>query len=345
MSTDITRIADVVMPEVFTDYVVQRTMELSELISSGIAQNSAEFDQLASTPGKLVHMPYWDDLTGDDYTMLDAGQVPADKIEAGEDVARKLARVKAFGATGLSAYLSGDDPMRAIGELFAAYWARRYQAMLLATLDGIFAANSMSNKVLDITKQDDNDETSVLTGETFLDALQLMGDAKELLTGVMMHSAVETYLAKRGLIEYYREAEGSPRIATFLGKRVVVDDAMAYDGTNKEGEMYLFGAGAIAWGNGSHPGIQPTELVRDGLSYSGEDILVNRRIAILHPRGVKWTETDLSKEADAGTALPFPTNAALAKGANWSRVFEEKAIRIVKFIFSTDESLLEPTVE
>jgi hypothetical protein len=38
----------------------------------------------------------------------------------------------------LAKALSGDDPMAAIGDLVAAYWARRFQAILIKTLDGIF---------------------------------------------------------------------------------------------------------------------------------------------------------------------------------------------------------------
>jgi len=335
----ITRIGDVIQPEIFTQYVIQRTMELSALIQSGIAQNDAQFDELASGPNKLVHLPYWEDLTGDDEVMLDEGQSTPGKIEAGEDVARKIARVKSFGANGLSSYLSGADPMAAIGTLFADYWQRRYQAILLSVLEGIFASASMSDKVLDITNETD----PLLSGDTFLDALQLMGDAKDLLTGVMIHSAVETYLAKNDLIEYVKESEASPRIPYFMGKRVIVDDSMIYDNDAKEGVAYLFGQGAIAWGNGSHPNIQETELVRDGLSYSGEDVLVNRRILILHPRGVKWTEANLRKDpsavaGDTNPTLPFPNNAALEEGTNWQLVYNPKAVRIVKFVFSVDDS-------
>ena len=339
----ITRLGDVIQPEVFTDYVVQRTMELSALIQSGIAENNAEFDALASAPNKLIHMPYWNDLQGDDEVMLDSGDATPGEITAGEDVARKLGRVKAFGANGLSAYLSGDDPMAAIGDRLAAYWARVFQKILISTLEGAFASTggnpSMADKVLDITSEDD----PLLSGETFLDALQLMGDAKDLLTGVMMHSAVETYLAKRKLIEYVQESEQNPRVPYFMNKRVIVDDGMIYDGTTKEGVMYLFGSGAIAWGNGTHPNILQTELVRNGMSYSGEDVLMSRRIAILHPRGVKWLEANLREDPSAAAdssnpTLPFPNNAALEVGDNWQLEYEPKAVRIVKFVFSVDDS-------
>ena len=320
----VTRIQDVIQPEVFTPYTIQRTMELSALIQSGIAENNSQFDQLASGPNTIINMPFWDDLTGDPEPMDDEGETTPGKITANKDVARKMAWVKSYGANALSAMLSGDDPMRAIADLFAAYWSRQYQQMLLSVLDGVFASASMADKVHDITAEVDTGK-QLISGRTFLDAIQKMGDAKDLLTGVMIHSATETYLAKNDLIEYVEESQGKVRIPYFMGKRVIVDDSIAFDTETGASEAYLFGAGAIAWGNGSHPDIQQTETVRKGLSLAGEDILVNRRITILHPRGVKWTEASVAKT--------FPTFDELENGANWERVYEPKAIRIVKFIF------------
>lgn len=323
---NITRIQDVIQPEIFTPYTIQRTMELSALIQSGIAENNSEFDKLAGGPNTLINMPFWDDLTGDPEVMEDTGETIPGKIKANKDVARKMAWVKSYGANALSAMLSGDDPMKAIADLFGAYWSRQYQQMLLSTLDGVFASNSMKDKVHDITAKTGGAE--FINGRTFIDATQKMGDAKDLLTGVMIHSAVEAYLAKNDLIEYKEESQGKIRVPYFMGKRVIVDDAMTFDTETGAAESYLFGQGAIAWGNGSHPDIQQTEVVRKGLSLAGEDILVNRRIAILHPRGVKWTETNVN-----GT---FPTFTELETGANWNKVYDPKAIRIVKFMFKID---------
>lgn len=322
-----TRIQDVIQPEVFTPYSIQRTMELSALIQSGIAENSPEFDQLASGPNTLINMPFWDDLTGNPEVMDDTGDTVPGKIQANKDVARKLAFVKSYGANALSAKLSGDDPMGAIADLFAGYWNRQYQQMLLSTLDGVFDASNMSGKVHDITALEGGKE--FINGRSFIDATQKMGDAKDLLTGVMMHSAVEAHLAKLDLIEYKEDSQGNIRAPFFLGKRVIVDDSLPFDTVTGASTTYLFGQGAIALGNGSHPDIQQTEVVRKGLSLAGEDILVNRRLPILHPRGVKWTEDSV-----AGT---FPTFTELETGSNWSRVYEPKAIRIVKFNGKIDE--------
>ncbi len=319
----ITRIADVIQPEVFTPYTIQRTMELSALIQSGIAENNSQFDTLCGGPNTLINMPFWDDLTGEPEVMKDEGETAPGKITANKDVARKMAWVKSYGANALSAMLSGDDPMKAIADLFSAYWNRQYQQMLLSVLEGVFNSAKMKEKVHDISAK--TDASALISGKTFIDATQLMGDAKDLLTGVMIHSAVEAFLAKNDLIEYKEESQGKIRIPYFMGKRVIVDDAMTFDTVTGAAEAYLFGAGAIAWGNGSHPDIQQTEVVRKGLSLAGEDILVNRRLAILHPRGVKWTEASV-----AGT---FPTFGELENGTNWERVYEPKAVRVVKYVF------------
>ncbi|AXF54620.1 major capsid protein [Salicibibacter kimchii] len=325
---EITRLEDVIQPEIFTPYTIQRTMELSELVQSGIVTNDAQFDSLVSGPNTLINMPFWNDLDGgESQVMQDEGDMNVNKITSSDDVARKQARVNAWGANGLSALLSGDDPMNAISQLVANYWTRDMQKNLLAGLSGVFKSNTMSSKVHDITDRDA--DAGTINMKTFLDATQLMGDAKESLTGVMMHSAVETELRKQDLIEYLPQSEQGLPIPYFNGKRVIVDDAMEYDTETGQASIYIFGQGAIALGNGSHPRIVPTEVDRNKRSYSGEEVLINRRIFLLHPRGVKWNE--------GGVSATFPTNGEIDAAARWTRVFDAKAIRVVKFRFNTVE--------
>jgi len=69
-------------------------------------------------------------------------------------------------------------------------------------------------------------------------------------------------------------------VPTYLGKRVIVDDGLpAADGVYT---TYIFGEGAFGLGEGAAP--VPTEFDRDSLA--GDDIMINRRHFILHPRGV-----------------------------------------------------------
>jgi len=319
----ITRLQDVIQPDLFTEYVINQTMELSELIQSGIMTNNSEFNELASGPNTLINMPFWDDLAGEEETVKEGGFYTPLNINASKDVARKQMIGNMWGANNLTALLSGSDPMEAIANLVATYWTRRRQRRLLSTLDGIFASTTMQSKVLDISGRTGN--SGLISGDSFIDAGQLMGDAKNLLTAVIMHSATEAYLAKRQLIEYVQESEQNDRVPYFMRKRVIVDDSLPYDTSTRIGSAYLFGTGAIALGNGHHPHILETEVDRDSKSHAGEDYLINRQIFFMHPRGIKWEENSVE-----GT---FPTRTELETGSNWERVYEPKKVRIVKHTF------------
>jgi hypothetical protein len=320
-----TIISDVIVPEVFNPYVIERTAELSAFYQSGIIARTPALDVLASSGGKLVNMPFWEDLSGEDEVLSDKTALTVGKITAGQDVAALLARGRAWSVNDLAKALSGDDPMAAIGDLVAAYWARRFQAILIKTLDGIFGndATEMNTNQHDISSNPAAKDDDVISAKTAVDAIYKLGDNADKLTGFAMHSATVAKLAKDDLIEYIKPSEGAAEVPYFLGKRVVVDDGLP----NADGvyTTYIFGAGAFGWGEGGAP--VPTETARDALS--GDDILVNRRHFILHPRGVAFLGTDLSDGSGGTNATPSNTN--LAAYANWKRVYESKNVRIVQF--------------
>lgn len=311
----VTKIQNVIVPDVFNPYVVEKTAELSALFQSGIIRPDAALDTLARTGGTLLQMPFWTDLTGADEVLSDAAALTPQNIAASKDIARLHARGKAWGVNDLAKALSGDDPMAQIGNLVADYWARRFQALLISTLTGAFASPSMSGNVHDISAVAGAD---AFTGSTFIDAAHKLGDAESKLTAVMVHSLVFATMRKQNLIEFIPNSEGVYNIPTYLGKRVIVDDSMPV--TSGVYTTYLFGEGAIGYGEGEAP--VPTETDRDSLA--GEEYLINRRHFIMHPRGVKWNEASVAGE--------FPTNAECATAANWTRVYENKNIRIVKFV-------------
>lgn len=308
-----TVIADVIVPEVFNPYVIERTAELSAFYQSGIIARNPELDRLASSGGKLINMPFWEDLTGDDEVLSDQDALTVGKITADQDVAALLTRGRAWSVNDLAKALSGDDPMAAIGDLVAAYWARRFQAILIKTLDGIFGNTATQ---MDTNKHDISSE-AVIDAKTAVDAIYKLGDNADKLTGFAMHSATVAKLTKDDLIETIPPSEGKPAVRTFLGKPVVVDDSLP----NADGvyTTYIFGAGAFGWGEGGAP--VPVETARDALA--GDDILVHRRHFILHPRGVAFQ--------NASVAGATPSNDELANYLNWKRVYESKNVRIVQF--------------
>ncbi|OPD24545.1 coat protein [Clostridium botulinum] len=315
-----TKLSDVIVPELFNPYVVNRTMEKSALVQSGIIVNNSEFDNLASQASPLINMPFFEDLTGESEQIIEDTDLEAAKITSNKDVAAILRRAKMWSATDLSAALAGKDPMAAIGELVSGFWTRDMQKELIAILKGIFLSTSMKNNLLDISAMAEG--AAKWSASAFIDAQQMLGDAQELLTGVMMHSAVKSELKKQNLIQTIRPSD-SAEFDVYQDKRVIVDDGCPVD-VGGVYTTYLFGQGALALGNGNPVGFIPTETDRDKKKGSGVDYLINRKAMILHPRGVKFTNAKVAK-------VEGPSRAELQEKTNWERVYEPKQIRIVAF--------------
>lgn len=311
-----TKISDVIVPEIFTQYVIEKTAEKSNILNSGIAVANAKLNELVTAGGKTMNMPYWQDLTGDDEVLSDNTPLTPGKITASKDVAALLMRGRAWGANDLAGALAGDDPMKAIGDRVADYWARREQKILVSVLKGVFASASMSNHILD--KSQETGDAANINGKMVLDAKQKLGDAADQLQAIMMHSAVYTELQKQNLIQYTTTSDGKITIPTYLTYRVVVDDGMPYDSATGVYTTYLFAKGVVGRGTGTPVDFVPTETDRDSLA--GEDYLINRTALVMHIFGVKWIGTS------AGVT---PSNAELATGTNWQRVYEDKNIGVV----------------
>lgn len=305
----VTKIADVIVPEIFTPYVIEKTAEKSKILTSGIAVANPKLNELVTAGGLTMNMPFWQDLAGDDEVLSDQNPLTPGKIGADKDVAALLLRGKAWGANELAGALAGDDPMAAIADRVSDYWARQEQKILVSVLKGVFASEDMKDHVLDKS-------TEAISGTVVLDGKQLLGDSAENLQAIMMHSAVYTDLQKQNLIEFVPASDGKVMIPKYLTYDVIVDDGMPVEGGVYT--TYLFARGSIGRGEGTPVSLTPTETDRDSLA--GEDYLINRRALVMHPMGIKWIG-----EAEGTT----PSNAELATGTNWKRVYESKNIGMV----------------
>lgn len=327
-----TAVADIIIPTEFEKYAIERTAQLSVFVQSGIIEHAPEFDELAGGGGRTVEMPFWKDLTAARQILSDSASLAVNKITSDKDIARIQNDAQAWSVNHLAKVISGDDPMGAIVDLVAEYWARIDQSLVISSLKGLFGAASMAGNKLSIAAEATGgvSATTQLNGATFVDATVKLGDRGDRLTAVAMHSATEAALRKLDLIDFIPDSEGKAQIKTFQGRRVVVDDSLPVRAGTTSGFVYttyLFGPGAF--GKGAAPldgtplqggfGTEGVELARVPLD--SDSVLINRRRFILHPRGVKFNS--------AAVAGDSPTNAELETASNWTRVFENKNVRIV----------------
>lgn len=313
-----TRLQDVIVPEVWNDYFQEKTAERSALLNSGIVYTDDEIQKRANGGGEFVQMPFFNDLTGDDEASgkgFDGDPLTMAKITTAQDIAVKIFRAKMWGATDFAGLLSGADPMGAIADRVIAFWERKRQAALVSALQGVFGGALASTHVLDISGN--TGAAAVIDASSTIDAGAKLGDQAGELAAIAMHSGTYAKLQKDQVIEYIEPSDAKVKIPTYLGKRVIVDDSLPVDTANGIYTTYLFAAGAVAYARITQ-GVVTVETDRD--TAGGVDTLTSREGFILHPRGVKWAVT-----------APNPDNAALKTSGNWTRVYEPKNIRMIAF--------------
>ena len=319
-----TKLADVIVPEVFNPYFTQRTMEKANFYMGGIIQNNATLNQLATSGGTMINMPFFNDLTGDAEALSDTVPLTVNNITTSQDKARLQMLGKSFGSNDLAKALSGADPMAAIGDLIADYWARQYQTYLMASLSGVLASNVAATGDMVINVATETGSTGPkFDANLFVDGQSTFGDVTRNVTGIAMHPDTYYQLLKTDNISFERESQGDLVIERYRGLKVIVDRNLPKVAGTTDGFKYttvLFSEGSFGFGQGGAP--VPTETDRDSLQ--GTDILITRTHFIMHPMGVKWNE--------ASVAGLTPTKTELATAANWTRVYEREAVGIAYVI-------------
>lgn len=339
MSAGTTRISDVIVPEVFTPYMQLLTEQKSRLIRSGVVARDAALDQFLAGGGLTMHAPSWKDL--DDDTDNVSSDDPAatstpNKNGAINEIVVRLSRNQSWKTADLTSALAGSDPADSIAQRVSDYWVRRAQAAFVATVAGVFADNDAAptgteHVQFDMTHDIKGGAYSAgvtdFSAEAFVDAAVTMGDSMQDLGVMFVHSIVYARMQKNNMIDMVPDSDQKILIPTFLGREVIVDDAMPNPSTGVY-ETWLFGRGAVRLGMGS-PKV-PTEVDRkpDEGNGAGTEVLYSRTEWCIHPVGHKYAGTP----ANGG-----PSNAAtannLANAGSWARVFtERKQIKIARLV-------------
>lgn len=312
-----------IVPEKFSQYTIDRTTQLSTLVNSGIATGDAIVGGLINgTPegGKFIMLPAYNDLEGEDETFGEHDLTNIGDITTKASHATLLMRQRAWGATDLAHILGGNDPMAAIGNLVSGWWVRREQAIYLSILKGVFG-NALKDHVNDISAG--SGEAAYISDAATLDTKQCLGDHYGSLGMVFMHSAVYTYLQKKGMITrnpIFDPSQSAVEMERYLNYKITIDDTMPV--TDGVYDTYFLGNGAFIRQDGSPAGFVGTETDRD--KFGAKNYLINRRCMVIHPRGFSWNVNAVLEEN--GNKVEYPTNANLADPANWTLATDHKKI-------------------
>ena len=327
--------SDIIIPEVFTPYVIEQTTQRDAFLASGVVQPMAELNA-SEDGGDFVQVPFYKaNLSGDFERLTDSSSLTPGKITADKQVAAVLHRGRAFESRDLAALAAGSDPMAAIGSKIADYIANQRQKDLLSCLGGVFGAvdDNSSAAFLGLTVDGATGDTPTLLGpRQIVEAKSLLGDQGEKLAAICMHPKVYYDLMERRAIDMIYDNTGAPdtsadsgstapafgsvQVPTFMGLRVIVsaDVQTANSGASTEYATYLFQQGSV--GSGEQLGLQ-TETDRDILAKS--DAMSIDLHYVYHPIGSKFS-----------TSVSNPTRAQLETVGNWTKVYETNNIGIVR---------------
>ena len=329
--------SDLIIPEIFTPYVIEQTTQRDSFLASGVVAPMAELN--ATEGGDFVNVPFFSaNLTGDFEVLSDSSSLTPSKISTDKQVGVILHRGRAFESRDLAALASGADPMAAIGQKIGAYIANQRQKDLLACLDGVFGsinANDSNSAFFGLTIDSESGDTPTgLSPKHVAKARSILGDQGDKLTAVCMHSKVYYDLVERKMVDYVLASDGNGgsatasggtiapayggdgTVPTYCGLRVIVSDDVSTTGSGASTEYstYFFTQGAVA--SGEQAGLT-TETDRDILAKS--DAMAIDLHYTYHPVGSKWAVTTTN-----------PNRTQLGTVGNWSKVYETKNIGIVR---------------
>jgi hypothetical protein len=337
--------SDVIIPEVFTPYLIEATTVRNSFLTSGVV---TALDALNVTEGgDKVTIPNWKaDLSGDAERLTDSTSLTPGKITADKQIGVVLHRGRAWESRDLARLAAGSDPMGAIGAKVADYIANQQQKDLIACLNGVFGAVGSDNSSAAFAALSIDGGGS---GETNLGPRQIaaaeaiLNEDADRLGAIVMHPLVYADLKERKAIDFVTATDArvtSSAVAAanldalnafggsvaaaytanlavpfYMGMRVIRSKDVPTSGTtpNRKFACFVMATGAV--GTGQQAALR-SEVDRDILAKS--DAMSVDWHNVYHPLGARYT----------GAANP--TTADLATAGNWQKVFETENIGIVR---------------
>lgn len=330
-----TKLADIYEPKPFNNAVYEAAIEKNAFIASGVMTNDPRLVNLASTGGQVGEMPHWNPLGTDEpnYSSDDETQNSTPKkVTTDKSLYRRAMMNQSWSVMDFTQELAGNvsDPLGAVTGRVGQYWATQTEKRVIQSALGVLAdnvANNAKDMVYQVKDGADLDgaasivDADKISGTVVVRGAQTMGDAKDSLAVLALHSVQHTTLQEQGLIkEHFDPETGALRYQSYLGYRVIVDDSLpAVMGSNRITYTgILFGAGAFGYGAGNPE--MPSEIERKASSGNGggETVIHTRRTDIIHPNGFSFLSASVAGES--------ATRAELANAANWNRTYERKNI-------------------
>lgn len=239
-----------------------------------------------------------------------------------------LRRGKAIGFEDSARLAQGTDLMRQYVPQVADYAATRMiDPAFEAVLRGAFATGAPLVTSHTYSLVADTPATKTIGLAAVQRAKSVIGDAG--VNGfdtMIVHSKVYNDLIAQGIqfianTDFSTPAVVQGTVPVFAGLRIIVNDNLCAPNTTPEPDeypSYLLGAGSLYLG---YQRVLNIETDRNILLAGGTDILKFDAHFVCHIFGLKWTSGSTN-----------PNDAALATGTNWTKIFDDRNIKVARLI-------------
>lgn len=325
-----TRLADVIVPEVFTAYSLEPSIYRSRFFRSGAMSENAGISSLLAGGGETYTLPFWKDTAGS------SGNIPSEtaattvnSVGTGSQKFRKQLRERAWGANDISSVFAGSDGVDAAASRVADYWAQAIDQIAIRTMEGVIADN-IANDSGDLVNG--NGAAALFSDDGVIDTQALLGengtltgdDVNGTYTTILVHPDTYALMRKQDVIDFVPISGQTRPLEFYMNMRVIVDRNATVNTVpaTDEYDTYILKSNALSMGMTSS-GYIPTEIERVENQGFGIDNLWTRRVLAVHPMGFAWQESSV-----AGVS---PTDAELQAAANWNRVYEKESCGFVVY--------------
>ncbi|HAB18234.1 MAG TPA: hypothetical protein PLX89_07715 [Verrucomicrobiota bacterium] len=325
-----TNISNLWTPAIWINAANEGQATFANVVNSRAVIDLANLTQLATGGGTSGNVPTWKDITdGDEEIQVESTAATVGNITTVNQNVPILNRQKAWGATALSAGVSGSDPIGQIGKQLGASRSKRQQKIVLALLRGAFAglgaagaSAALSAVRSDLFIEAGNSATSanLISADAFINAKALLGELGDTLQNgaIFMHSAVRAALEKLDASSFKSGVQsGLPfTVKTYKDIPVFTCDALVRAGTTNGYvyETYILAEGVI--GRGQKPQSNNVgdvaSLVREEDGSKNDVFLYDRQRLAIHLNGMIWGGTPAGQSA---------TNAELGTAASWTLAY------------------------
>ena len=318
-----TRLADVIVPEIFTNYTFEPWYERSRYFKSGIMQASSMLNSALDGGGSTFNAPFWQPLAGDTNVPSETVTETINNITADKDIIVRQERVKAYGANALSAIEAGSEPLERFTNDVKKFWTKAYDKNAIAITEGIYQDN-IANDSGDLTF---DGSAASFSDDGVIDAQSKLGENgvvgrsdSEDYVGIAVHPDIYNTMRKNDSITFVPISGQSRPIPFYMGMEVIVDKHMPIVSTVPN--VYLsviYKSGALMFGQSSAR-YEPTSIDRQEGVGMGVTEIHTRRVFAIHSPGFAYTGTA------AGVS---PTDTELEAATSWDRVYNQENSRMV----------------